>query len=476
MKYTLFYKILFLSIVFNFSNCKVDSSKKQEDSTTEVKETPDDSNAITDSGTPPYHISLEKAYDTGTGLHSFAFANLEGYLIMIGGRKNGFHGTAGTGSKFPVTASNDSIFVFDTKQTPPTIFHSAIPNTYRAQLSSTNMAFVQNGDFLICIGGYGSDCTAGNFDDSCYKTYPFLTAINLRGLVTATIGGEQLNPDLFTRISNDNFKVAGGELLYVNDLYYLAFGQNYMGTYKPGRVGAYTEQVRTFNLNNLGQAGMAIENYAVITDPSGASGTASEFHRRDLNVVPALRPDGSLGIDVYGGVFNQEDNAYKRAISIDGSTAEVLNYELSNGLYDCARIPIFDNRTKTMYTTLLGGIGSQYYNDQGVLTPDNLPFNKIISTVQHGEEISEYIQPYDQRLPQFLGANAIFIPNSTIPRMPHHEEIIDLTTLQEQNPNPGSPVLIGSMYGGIRSGGTQTRQSGGSIANSIIYNVYLNWN
>lgn len=459
-----------LLLMLTFS-CKMSQENNNSDTidNTPTKET-------TSTSALPYTITVEKNYDTGHGMHSFAFANYQGYWVMIGGRKNGFHGTAGTGSKFPTSASNDSIFVFNTnKATPYPIYKSAIPEAYKHQLSSTNMAFCQNNNMLICVGGYGSKCASGDYSDACYETYPYLTTIDLGMLIEAVVSQAPITESAFQRISDDNFRVAGGELLYVNDSYYLVFGQNYNGVYKAGRTGNYTEQIRMFELDKIGTPAMVMTNYAVISDQSGQSGADSEFHRRDLNVVPALRPDKSMGIDVYGGVFNAEDNAYPNPILINENKAAVSSTQLKNGLYDCARVLIFDSKTNNMNTTLLGGIGSQYYNQEGQIVPDSmLPFNRIISTVQHAyPRITEITQPYEQRLPGFIGANAIFVANAAIPRMDGHEEIIDLAALKA---NSSAPLLIGKMYGGILASGTQTQESGGSMANPNIYDVYLNWN
>lgn len=431
---------------------------------------------------PPFYLSVEQYADAGVGLQSVAAGHFEKYWLFVGGRTNGFHGTGGGGSKFPASSSNDSICLFVPEGAGYKVIKAAIPEPYRAQLSATNLAYLQSGQYLLCAGGYGTSCPPGNTADKCYQTYPYLTVLNMPLIINNMLAAKPLDPGFFTRYEDEQFRVTGGELIQIADLFYLVFGQNYPGVYKSGRTGIYTEQVRTFHLSGIESAAPKASAFGAIVDPTNTRGTASEFHRRDLNVVTAIRQDGSVGIDVYGGVFDAHDLPYKHPISIDGAGQKIKIHtddSLSMGLYECAKVQFYYAGTanQAMITSLLGGIGAYYFDDKGQLVPGNLPFNTAINTVVHsypGDRITEYIQPYEHRLPAYIGANAIFIPEKGVPVMAQSEEIFDLNALIK-NKKAGEKVLLGKMYGGILAAGTQTAEAGGSIANSMVYNVYLNW-
>lgn len=428
----------------------------------------------TDLTAPAYSVSVAAGAKMTTGFHSYVIGVYQNYWVVLGGRTNGFHGTEGTGAKFPRAQANDSIFVIDTESVQgenATIYSAILPEAVRASLTGSNMGHEQVEDYLYTVGGYGTTCDNGVYVDSCYQTFPYLTRINLPGIVNSLVNDTPVQDSDFFQVTNDAFRVAGGEMYAINDLFYVVFGQNYQGVYKPGRTGTYTERITTFQVNNT-TTDFTVSDLSSITDPSGATGTASQFHRRDLNVTPAVRADGSLGLEVYGGVFNGNDEAYQQPISIDGNTTTVHSDSLLVGLYECGQVLLFDRQNQTMFTTLLGGIGSHRYDSAGKLVPDNdLPFVKTISTVIHNPsgEVVEYIQPASQKLPGWIGANSIFIPVSSLTTMPQHAGIIDLNAL----PATTDPQLIGYMLGGIHANGAQTAGPVGSYADNIIYNVYL---
>ncbi len=417
----------------------------------------------------PYFLTVEKAFDTRIGLHSYALGRVAEGWIIVGGRTNGYHGTGGNSSRFPAKRANDSVYLIQPAANQ--VSAAALPPGYRAALSSTSMSSVQVGKALYCVGGYGNSCADGRMTDECYQTYPFLTILDLPAIARQlTQGAGVLDPASFYQVKDDRFRVAGGGLCYVNGTFYLVFGQNYAGMYQPGRNGEYTEQVRTFSLTDRDGPSPQLADYSFMADSTGNSGPASQFHRRDLNVVPVIHADGTVGVDVYGGVFTADDGAYLRPVSITGSATKIHGNNLKVGLYECAQAQLFDPVTKKMYTSLLGGIGGYYYNEAGTLVPDDLPFTRTISTVTHhpDDRITEHIQPYDRLLPAFIGGDAEFIPDPSLELLAN-QQIIDLSRLS----NGSGRIMIGQMYGGVISSGVQSAESGGSIANPGIYNVYL---
>jgi hypothetical protein len=109
-----------------------------------------------------------------------------------------------------------------------------------------------------------------------------------------------------------------------------------------------------------------------VLDAKGA-GPDSPFHRRDLNVVDAIRPDGSRGITVYGGVFTKTAGPWVNPVYIDqdpkGKITLTLDqkFEQKVSQYDCPHLLMYDPATRTMFTTLFGGISFYYYNKEGKL-------------------------------------------------------------------------------------------------------------
>ena len=110
--------------------------------------------------TSPFNISLEPVEITELGgLQSFAFGQHNGKWLIVGGRLDGLHRRQPWAS-FDVAGHNNQLIVVDpeTKQrwTAPL---SSLPQAVQEQLSSTNMEFFQEDDYLYCVGEYGISAT-----------------------------------------------------------------------------------------------------------------------------------------------------------------------------------------------------------------------------------------------------------------------------------------------------------------------------
>lgn len=90
-------------------------------------------------------------------------------------------------------------------------------------------------------------------------------------------------------IQNSRFQVTGDVMRKLGANFYLLMGQNYDTIYVNGITGQYTEEIRRFNLS-LNNGAITASNYRTWADP--------RFHRRDLNVVEAVRSNGQPGINV----------------------------------------------------------------------------------------------------------------------------------------------------------------------------------
>jgi hypothetical protein len=431
-----------------------------------------------DSIASPYTIELvDTKVKYAPGLQSYGMAVQGQQWLLVGGRTNGFHGTADSSSAFPTRYSNKNMFVID--MAAQKTYQLAIPAAYKLQLQSTNMACIQDGDYLYCAGGYGSTCATDS--PGCYQTFPNLTAINVPAAITAITSGDTAAlANAITTITDEHMRVTGGALRKIGDWFYLVMGQNYNQQYKGAVTGIYTEQVRKFNITNTnGQ--LSISNYIAYDAPWDTI-YKEQFHRRDLTVAQTIMDDGSAGISVYGGVFTvkggsgyqnpvyiSQDNEGNTAFALDMGFAQKLN------LYECATVVMYDSTTQNLYTSLIGGITYYYYDKFGILQESNLlnflPFsNNVTTIVRSGSASSRTSVEYPQQtpaLPGYIGSDAEFIPAGNLPKYNHMEKVLDYAQL------PAGKTLIGWMYGGILSTANQSNGFNPTYANNRIYEVYI---
>ncbi|MFN3800546.1 hypothetical protein [Belliella pelovolcani] len=194
----------------------------------------------------PFLLELNPITITGLpGLHSYAFAQHEGKWVFIGGRLDGIHARQPFAS-FPEDANNTNIYVVDPEN--KAIWNrniSELPTSLREQLQSTNMNFIQEGDFLYFIGGYAF---APSKND--HITFPFITSINLKSLVDAIQKDTEILSS-FIQIEDQRFAVTGGQMGKIGDYFYLVGGHRFDGRYNPmGNptfTQTYTNQIKSLN-------------------------------------------------------------------------------------------------------------------------------------------------------------------------------------------------------------------------------------
>ncbi len=434
-----------------------------------------DTAAPTDSAAP-FTITLVEVTGTNTpALQSFVFGQANGLWLMTGGRTNGFHGTSDNESTFPTKYSNTNMFVYDPVANKQ--YKMAIPSEYALQLQSTNMNYYQDGDYLYCIGGYGSNCATDSPD--CYQTFPNLTAINVPNAIAAIkVGNATDLAAAINTITDERMQVTGGALRKIGDWFYLTVGQNYNTIYKGGITGLYTDQIRKFQITNTNGV-PAISNYIAYDSPwTTPENEFSQFHRRDLTVSESVMSDGSMGLTIFGGVFTKHGGAFANPINIMQS-GTTTSFTLDKGfsqkfnLYECGFIPMYDASTKAMYSVLLGGISDYYYDRNGVLLSGNplnaLPFSNHVTTIVRSSSgtLIEYPQQ-TPALPAYIGSDAEFILNPALAMYSGSEEIIDFSKL----PASGK-ILLGAMYGGILATAQQSSEFNPTYASNKIYQVYL---
>jgi len=414
--------------------------------------------------TSPFNIQLQPLSVPGTGgLQSFAYGQHGGKWLLIGGRLDGLHRRQPFAS-FDLAGHNNQLLVIDpVTQQQWTAPLTSLPAALQEQLSSTNMQFYQNGDYLYLTGGYGYSNTAAD-----HVTYDKLTAVEVPAVIEAVVNGTAFSA-FFRQITNAQFAVTGGHLLMIYDTYYLVGGQKFEGRYNPmgpnhgpGFVQEYTNQIRKFRINDNGST-LSVTHLPSATD-------VANLHRRDFNVAPQIMPDGQEGATAFSGVFQATaDLPYLNCVNIDSSGYAVNNaFSQYYNHYHCAFLPLYSANAAEMHTVFFGGI-AQFYDSLGVLVQDNnVPFVRTIARVTRnaGGMMSEYKLPVE--MPALLGSGAEFIPQEGLPA--YSNGVIKLDDLS------GDTIFVGYIYGGIASTARNIfwiNTGSESSANNQIYKVFV---
>jgi hypothetical protein len=416
------------------------------------------------SQTAPFQIAIEPMNISGLGgLQAYAFGQHNGKWLIIGGRLDGLHRRQPFAA-FDLAGHNNQLIVVDPvaqqKWSAPL---SSLPIGLQEQLSSTNMEFFQEGDYLYLLGGYGYSNTSAD-----HITYPNLSAIKVPDVINAVINGTSITSH-FRQITDTMFAVTGGYLNKINNTFYLTGGQKFIGRYNPmgpthgpGFIQEYTNAIRKFTISDNGVT-LSVTHLPAIVD-------ATNLHRRDYNVVPQIMPTGQEGLTAFSGVFQTDaDLPFLNCVNID-STGHAVNNAFSQyyNHYHCAHIPIFSEVDNEMHTVFFGGI-AQYYDSLGILVQDNnVPFVKTIARVTRDASgtMAEYKLPID--MPALLGAGSEFIPKTDIPRF--NNEVLKLDDFTADS------TFVGYIYGGISSTAANiffTNTGTQSSASSQIFKVYI---
>lgn len=416
------------------------------------------------SQTAPFEISIEPMSITGlSGLQSYAFGQYDGKWLIVGGRLDGLHRRQ-PWAAFDVAGHNTQIFVVDPiSEETWTAALSSLPTSIQEQLSSTNMEFIQVGDYLYCAGGYGYSPTEND-----HTTFPNLTAINVPDVIDAVISNTDFTP-AFRQITDSEFQVTGGHLSKIDGIYYLLGGQKFIGRYNPmgpdhgpGFIQEYTDAIRMFTLEDDGTT-ITVNHLTSYID-------ADNLHRRDYNATHQILPDGNEGVTMFSGVFNPtNDLPFLNSVTVDSDGYAVNNdFEQFYNHYHCPVLPIYSESDNEMHNVFFGGI-AQFYDNDGTLVQDyNVPFVNTIARVSRDANgvMAEYKLPIE--MPTLLGAGAEFISVSDFPQFPNGVFKLDSVTTDS--------TLIGYIFGGISSSAPNiffTNDGTQSEANNQIFKVYI---
>jgi len=433
----------------------------------------------------PFRIVIETAnFQLPVGFHSGALGVYKGLWIFIAGRINGLHGfdDADPSTNFPVDAQNTSIYVVNPAKGTVNFRSLKDPSSGLTQqqidtLSVTSPQHYQEDDTLFMSGGYGVDTASGTLG-----TKPVLTALYLPGIVDwVTKPGNKNNSVAkhMRQIYNPIFQITGGEMFKSGNITQLVFGQNFEGYYTDGSNGEYSEQVRQFQIKNVGgQLSVNILN-AKPNNPD------PNFRRRDLNIVPALLNNNNqleYGLVAYAGVFTNAGGVWTVPVIINGTSNPVMadpnlpgTFKQAMNQYVCATASLYSRKFTSMYHIFFGGISYGFFNNGVFSTDPEIPFINQVTTVQMDKNgnFTQYLM--DSQYPVIastgsnpgntllFGAGAYFIPNN-IQQYPNH--VISLDGIR-------NATVIGYIVGGIQSTLANTNVITDSAASPYIFKVTL---
>ena len=405
--------------------------------------------------TDPYSVELEQIdIADAPAIQSFAFAQSGGKWLFIGGRINGLHGFSASNS-FPKQFSNKFIYVIDpvTHQVWSRNIFLDLPVAQADQFRSTNMQYTQVGNKLYYLGGYGYDSTSNSL-----LTFPLLKVIDISETINAVINGTSIAPYV-RQMSDNRMQVCGGELHTLGDYFYLVGGHVFTGPYRiTVNNQVYTNQIRKFKIADNG-VNVSITDYNAYTD-------TAEYHRRDMNLVPGIKPDGvSEYLALYGGVFRYNvDLPFLNPVVIDelGITVD-YSFEQKMSQYTCSYMSLYNNTNQKMHTTFFGGTSLYFYDTlTNSLQIDPLvPFIKDITTLTKLPNGTYEEKVLSIRFPELLGSNAKFILDQSVPHFANGVMKLDQII---------GRTFVGYIFGGIKA--DQPNQ-GASSASEYIFKVYI---
>lgn len=387
----------------------------------------------------PFSVKLNPINIEGLGgIQSFAFGQHGGKWLIAGGRLDGLHRRQPFAS-FDLAGHNNQLIVIDPNGKK---FWKAsllgLPAEIQEQLSSTNMEFIQEGNMLYCLGGYGYSQLQQD-----HTTFAKITAIQVAETIKAISEGQPFN-SYIRQYNEPIFQVCGGHLHKINETYYLLGGQKFIGRYNPmgpdhgpGFIQEYTNEIRKFNLIDDG-LNLNIEHLSAYRD-------VENLHRRDYNAKEQIMPDGTEGITMFSGVFRSDvDLPYLNAVNVDASGYSVNDsFQQLFNHYHCATMPVYNAVNNEMHTVFFGGI-AQYYMENGqIVKDDNVPFVKTIAGVtRHANgQMKEFVFPVT--MPALLGAGSEFIPGQDVAT--YQNGVIKANELEKDT------TTVGFIFGGISS-------------------------
>ena len=423
----------------------------------------------------PFRLEINTAsFSLPVGLQSYSSAIYKGKWIFLAGRTNGLHGFDNIGNSFPPVYQNTTVYVVDPyfgTFKSRSLSESGLTQTQIDELSVTSAQDYQKGGTLYFIGGYGINSSTGQME-----TKNTLTTIRLKDLLKWVDRKKNHLNDAIRQVSHPLLQVTGGAL-YKNrncDPFLLIMGQNFTGLYRDSSNGAYTEQIRSFWLEEQGKKLRIV--------PKEFSTVLPDYRRRDLNVVPTFYK-GSPAYTAFAGVFTLDTGVWTVPVTIfpDGSSIEPNpnfseTFKQSMNHYNCPTFSLYSKHSGDTFVVFPGGISYGYFSGNTFQTDSEIPFINQMTTIQmdkHNNYQQYFLNveyPYitstgsnfgNQLL---FGAGARFFPVEDVPI--YKNGVIQLDKLKK-------PQVIGYIVGGIMSTLPNTTSSTDTTSSPYIFEVKL---
>jgi hypothetical protein len=429
----------------------------------------------------PYSLTLERVDTRGRlpTLQAYAEGTYNGLWVLIGGRTNGLHDfTDDPLQNFPPSQQNNRIWVVDPstwKVWSRAVTGAGITVNQADQLSATNFQWVQTGDTLYVVGGYGYSRTRKNF-----TTYNVMIALDLPKVIDWVREPAKSPPlaSIIRQAQNGNFQVTGGQMTMLGNRAYLAFGHDFDGGYlDPSAVQTYTGQVRSFDIVDNGkQLGIANVRH-MPHNPDLVN-----FRRRDYTLAQVL--DGNQDVAVaLAGVFTATDGVFTVPVELrDGrypyqpDPAAPTTFKQGMNGYDTATLTIWDKATGSSHIILFGGISYVTYDPatKKFVADSNVPFTSQVTAIVRDKQDQYRQYLLETTFPKVSGpdvASYLFGAEAKVflaPGVPTRgKELIDLDALRHR---PGQAQAIGWIYGGIAAA---QANFGASVASNEVFRIVL---
>ncbi len=275
------------------------------------------------------------------------------------------------------------------------------------------------------------------------------------------------------------FRVTGGAMYELDGRMQLVFGHDFQGGYSPGRNGDYTQQIRSFEIVDDGST-LSVASVAM-TSP------LPEYRRRDLNVIPILRPGMDGGTEealvALAGVFTESFGTWTVPVEVDVTGSPTMadpaaadTFKQAMNQYHSGKLGLYSESLGEMHEILLGGI-SLHTMDAATNTldrDDDMPFTSQITSVvrdQNGNYRQHYLGAFPELLDQQgntlrFGANAEFFPAEDA--VSFGNGVLDLDAINGEQ-------VVGYLFGGIVSNAPHTRNNPDAVsgASDRIFEIVI---
>ncbi|MCB0549143.1 MAG: hypothetical protein KDD19_16310 [Phaeodactylibacter sp.] len=162
---------------------------------------------------PPRAYEL---YPTLEDMYGYAVGKYKDYLLIFGGSIR-----SEADEKYANDFPNLDILMIDFRRNRAAAYTSGnLDGLLRDQISSTGMAYHQDGNTLYLLGGYGFSESNGQF-----ITFPYLTAIDLQATVEALLDGKNPVANFF-QICDERMAIFDATMDYDGEEFFLINGKS----------------------------------------------------------------------------------------------------------------------------------------------------------------------------------------------------------------------------------------------------------